>query len=267
MSFVPFFVFLVVKGARMPAGPVSGPSGSANKGFEITHTEALAPCFVIYSTICIEHMSRPLHVKIKIIAALISVILLAGVAAVIFGMPGGMFLSSFYFMVICLGILLLVSGVAARIIQLLAGRGSFLILFSCTTSAASMAFLILYYDPGLTITCPKGYTGAVVLVLTTADRDILTLDSNGIGYITRRTFKRTYRKPRVIDAGGTDISARCVGYNPSTFWANSTYLGGGQKIRSLSFELVPEDQKGQKQYYTIILDEKVDKTKISPDTD
>lgn len=65
------------------------------------------------------------------------------------------------------------------------------------------------------------------------------------------------------------MSSQCVGFNPSTFWAvgkSSVATKEGEEnkkeIKTLSFELVPEDKQGQKQYYSTDLIELVDRTKL-----
>ena len=48
------------------------------------------------------------------------------------------------------------------------------------------------YSPTLKIIVPDGYTGEVNLVLSNVDKNILTLDNNAIGYLTKWTFNKTY---------------------------------------------------------------------------
>ena len=122
-----------------------------------------------------------------------------------------------------------------------------------------------FYPIQLTVTVPKGYQGKISLVLSNVDKDILTVDKNGIGYITKQTFDRNKAKPIVLEKDGTDVSDYCVGFNPSTFWAvgNSSYATEENiEIQFLSFELVPKDKKGEKQYYSAGLMELVEKTKL-----
>lgn len=54
----------------------------------------------------------------------------------------------------------------------------------------------------LTIIVPKGYRGEINLVLSNVEKDILTVDSNGIGYITKRTFDKILQKPTVLETDG-----------------------------------------------------------------
>ena len=56
------------------------------------------------------------------------------------------------------------------------------------------------------------------MVLSNVDKNILTLDSNGIGYISKWTFDKTYMPPTVVDNEGANLNDQRVGFNPSTFW-------------------------------------------------
>jgi len=128
----------------------------------------------------------------------------------------------------------------------------------------------LFYSTKLTITVPKNYQGQVTLILSNVPKDILTVDENGIGYITKQTFEIAHSEPIVLEEDGADVSDQSVGFNPSTFWAvgKSSYAteenssGKELEIQFLSFELVPKDKKGEKQYYSPDLMELLDKTKL-----
>lgn len=128
----------------------------------------------------------------------------------------------------------------------------------------------LFYPTKMTITVPKNYQGQVTLVLSNVNKDILKVDENGIGYITKKTFDAKHSKPIVFDEDGTDVSNQSVGFNPSTFWAigKSSYATEANssskelEVQFLSFELVPKDKKGEKQYYSPNLMELIDKTKL-----
>lgn len=121
----------------------------------------------------------------------------------------------------------------------------------------------------LTITVPKGYYGQITLVLSNVDKDILTVDSNGIGYITKHTFDKTYMKPIVRETDGTYISSKCVGFNPSAFWAKNKFGFANEEgrppnkdIEFLSFEIVPKEKHGRKQYYDPDLVNLIDTSKV-----
>ena len=160
--------------------------------------------------------------------------------------------------------------IIAGIIKAIFKKASFFIAFCFIILISSAIFLSKLYSPTLIIVVPKGYVGEVSLVLANVDHDILSLDSNGIGYITKRTFDRVYTKPVVREKDGLNISDQIVGFNPSTFWAKGSFSNAiseksspiPEKMRFLSFEIVPKDKKGQKQYYSSDLIKLVDKTKL-----
>src|SRR5690606_40331573 len=52
----------------------------------------------------------------------------------------------------------------------------------------------------------------------------------------------------VKQVDGKDLDKNLVGFNPSTFFGTS--IGGGNSIKSLSFEIVPDSLIEQKQYYS-----------------
>ena len=67
-----------------------------------------------------------------------------------------------------------------------------------------------------------------------------------------------------MDENGNDLTEQCVGFNPSTFFGLGTSSSSDKngEIKSLSFEIVPTDKLGEKQYYHTDLTEFVDKEKI-----
>ena len=109
----------------------------------------------------------------------------------------------------------------------------------------------------MTIKVPNGYKGEINLVLSNVKDNILTVDSNGIGYLTEWTFNKTYSRPIVEQLDGKNLDKNLVGFNPSTFFGTS--IGGGNSIKTLSFEIVPDSALGQKQYYSADWTKYVDK--------
>ena len=63
----------------------------------------------------------------------------------------------------------------------------------------------LFYPTKLTITVPKNYQGQITLVLSNVNKDILKVDENGIGYITKQTFEKARSKPIVVETDGTNV--------------------------------------------------------------
>ena len=94
--------------------------------------------------------------------------------------------------------------------------------------------------------------------------NILRLDSNGIGYLNEWTFNKVYSKPIVLDSKGNDLTGQLVGFNPSTFWGlrTTTLFDSNKEIKTKTFDIVPNDKIGEKQYYHINLSEVVDRKKL-----
>jgi len=201
---------------------------------------------------------------LRYIFGLLSIILLVGLIYKLTKLPGGMILPGYFLGGIILIGVLIVSLIVTGIAKLIFKSNSFMTLFAISTSIAFGVFHYYLYSTTLKIVVPKGYTGQVTLVLSNVDKNILTVDSNGIGYITKRTFDKTYTPPTVIDQDGKKMNDLCVGYNPTTFWANGTATSSEypDKIKYLSFEIVPKEKAGQKQYYDISLHKLVDRTKL-----
>jgi hypothetical protein len=159
--------------------------------------------------------------------------------------------------------ILIVCAVVVLIVRIFFKRPPFLFLYSILTS---FCFLVLHYQlysPVLKITVPNNYAGPVALVLSNVKENILTVDTNGIGYITEWTYNHNYKSPIVVEPDGKDVSNRCVGYNPSSFWALTQSSSSKHKgeVLSLSFEIVAPTEKREKQYRTWDVD-MVDTSKI-----
>jgi hypothetical protein len=69
-------------------------------------------------------------------------------------------------------------------------------------------------SPTLKIIVPENYTGQVSLIKSNVTENILTVDSNGIGYLNKWTFNKLYSKPIVVGENGKDLTKQCVGFNP-----------------------------------------------------
>ena len=140
---------------------------------------------------------------------------------------------------------------------------SFLTFLFITTSISLLAFHYQLYSPTLTIIVPNDYKGKVNLILSNVDDNILTVDSNGIGYLNKWTFDKTYTRPNVVQLDRKNLDKNLVGFNPSTFFGSGKICCiDGKQFESLSFEIVPDDKIGQKQYYSKDLTSLVDKKLI-----
>jgi hypothetical protein len=201
---------------------------------------------------------------LKYIFGLISSLLLIGLLYKIIKLPGGLILPGYFMGGMLLIGVLIVCLIITAIIKLFFKRNSFLTLFSIVMTAAFLVSHYYLYSPTLKVVVPKGYTGPVTLVLSNVDGNILTVDSNGIGYINKWTFEKTYSPPLVVDIEGKSLNGQCVGFNPSTFWAKgySTSTDHPDRVHYLSFEIVPEHKAGQKQYYSKEVTRLVDTTKL-----
>src|SRR5690554_1465583 len=176
------------------------------------------------------------HNREKIIFGLLSLGLLTTLLFKLKNVSGGMILSGLFLGGMCIiGIII--------VCLILSG-----LLLYITTSISFLIFHYQLYSPTLTIIVPNGYKGEVNLVLSNVDESILKVDSNGIGYLTEWTFNKTYSRPIVKQVDGKDLDKNLIGFNPSSFFA--TTLGGGNAIKSLSFEIVPDSLVEHKQYYS-----------------
>jgi hypothetical protein len=201
---------------------------------------------------------------LKITFGLISLLLLATLVYKLTAIPGGMILPGWFLGGMLLVGVIIVGLVLTGLLKLLFKKTSFLALFFIVSTAAFSFLHYYFYSPKLKITIPNGYCGQISLVKSNASNNVLTVDSNGIGYLTKWTFDKLYLKPTVIQQDGKNIDKNLVGFNPSTFFGiRKSCCIEGQEIESLSFEIVPDSVIGQKQYYSKSLLNLVDKKLIA----
>jgi len=202
--------------------------------------------------------------RLKYFFGLTSSILFIGLIYKIIKLPGGLILPGYF-----MGGILLIGVITACIIVtavllLFFKRSDMSTLFAIVTTIAFLFTHYYLYSPTLKIIVPKGYTGPVTLIRSNVDENILTVDSNGIGYITNWTFKKTYSTPAVFDNEGKRLDNLCVGFNHSTFWgkgyAESTAFT--YRIDYLSFEIMPDNKDKQKKYYSVDITKLADKSKL-----
>lgn len=163
------------------------------------------------------------HKSLKLTIGSVALILLVVLVVQLIKAPTDM-LSSSYMAGILIIALLIGSLMIAGIIKLIFKKTSFFIVLCSVVSISSLVFIFKLFSPTLTIIVPKGYKGQISLVLSNVDENILTVDSNGIGYVDKQTFDKVYTKPIVLDADGADISSQCVGFSPSVFGAEEHLL-------------------------------------------
>jgi hypothetical protein len=204
--------------------------------------------------------------NLKIIFGIVSALLLITLIIKLTTVPGGLILSGLFLGGMFIGGILIACLLAALLLKLLVKKISLSTLYFILISIGFLGYHYQLYSPRLKIIVPDNYTGQVNLVLSNVDHNILTVDSNGIGYVTKWTFNKTWAEPEVFTKSGKRINNQCVGFNPSTFWGLSKFCCvDGKVIRSLSFEVVPEDKIGQKQYYSRGLAGLVDAKKLFGD--
>lgn len=204
--------------------------------------------------------------NLKIIFGIVSALLLITLIIKLTTVPGGLILSGLFLGGMFIVGILIACLLIALLVKLFVKKYSFLTLYFILVSIGFLAYHYQLYSPTLKIIVPDNYTGEVSLVLSNVDHNILTVDSNGVGYVTKWTFNKTWAEPEVFTKSGKKINNRCVGFNPSTFWGLSKFCCvDGKVIKSLSFEIVPEDKIGQKQYYSRGLAGLVDTKKLYSD--
>jgi hypothetical protein len=131
-----------------------------------------------------------------------------------------------------------------------------------TTSICFSAFHYQLYSPTLKIVVPNGYRGEINLFLSNVDENILTVDRNGVGYLTEGAFDRTYLRPIVKQVDGTNLDEYLIGFNPSTFFGKrKSCCVGKREIQSLSFKIGTKPHLEDEYFESKSLTELVDTNK------
>ena len=197
--------------------------------------------------------------NVKKILVTLSIVLLLIYLYQLTHLPGGFFFSSLFYAIIISIFITFCIALFTSISKFIFKKQDFVIRLS------SVAIIILsitineLYSPTLKIIVPKNYSGEVNLTLSNLDHNELNIDENGIGYITKWTFEKTYTKPKVYDTDGNDLSHLLLSYDNNKFWGQS--VGTGNTIRSLNFEIAKDAQQKEKTYISRWL-EKVDLNKV-----
>lgn len=176
--------------------------------------------------------------KLKIIFGLLSVGLLTTLLFKLTTVPGGMILSGLFLGGMCIVGIIIGCLILSGLLKLIFKKTPYLTLIFITTSISFLAFHYQLYSPTLTIIVPNGYKGEINLVLSNVDDNILTVDSNGIGYLTEWTFNKTYSRPIVKQVDGKNLNEYLIGFNSSTFFGKGkTCCVEKREIQSLSFKI------------------------------
>ncbi len=202
--------------------------------------------------------------NLKIATGIISLGLLVTLIYKLTDVPGGMFLSGLLLGGMWIVIILVVVLLLTWLTRLIFKKVSFWTIYFTLTAIAFAFFHFQIYSPTLKIVVPENFTGQVSLIKSNVTENILTVDSNGIGYLNEWTFNHSYLKPTVVDDNGKNLEGQLVGFNNSSFFGlgTATTLENQIEIKSKSFEIVPEDKTDEKQYYHTNLSKLVDKEKI-----
>ncbi len=182
--------------------------------------------------------------KLKIIFGISSFGLLITLLFKLKDVPGGIILPGLFIGGIMIIGIILGCLILSGVLKLIFKKASYLTILLITTSISFIAFHYQLYSPTLTIKVPNGYRGQVTLVLSNVKDNILTVDSNGIGYLNEWTFNKTYTRPIVEQLDGKNLDKNLVGFNPSTFFAKGfSREGSSISRRFLSFTIAPDNHK------------------------
>jgi hypothetical protein len=154
----------------------------------------------------------------NILTGILSVGLLTTLIIRLTTVPGGMILSGPALGTMWILLILLTCLILTIILRRFLKTYSFLTIFFFMTALGFSYFHYKLYSPTLTIIVPANYSGEVDLVLADIEENILTVDTNGIGYINQWTFDKTYTRPIVKDENGNNLDSLLFGFNPTSFW-------------------------------------------------
>jgi len=183
--------------------------------------------------------------KLKLTFGIISILLLITLLLKLTEVPGGMILSGLFLGGMLIVGILLGSMVLSQLLQIVFRKNSFFTIYAIVISLAFVTFHYRLYSPTLEIVVPNGYHGEVKFIYSEKRGDVLTIDSNGIGYLGDWTFSHTYTKPIVKQANGKDLKKNLKGYNGSSFWSRSTLHSSDRTIvESKKFTILPDSLIG-----------------------
>jgi hypothetical protein len=201
--------------------------------------------------------------SLKIIFGIVSALLLISLFIKLKTVPGGLILSGIFLGGMFIVAILIACLLIAFLLRLFIKKYSFLTLYLILTSISFITYHYQLYSPILKVIVPDGYVGEVNLVQSNVDENILTLDSNGIGYLNKWTFNKLYSRPEVYTTSGKNINNLCVGFNPSAFFGVSKFCCvDGKVIRSKSFDITPDSINQVKPFYSKGFSQFVDTQKL-----
>jgi hypothetical protein len=198
----------------------------------------------------------------NILTGILSIGLLTTLLFRLTNVPGGMFLSALALGTMWIIIIVLVCLILTAILKRIFKTLSFLTILFLTTTIGFTYFHYELYSPTLTIVVPTNYSGEVDLVLSNVTDNILSLDTNGIGYIDQWTFDKTYTRPIVIDQDGNNLDSLLVGFNPSSFWSvGKSCCIDNQEVQTKGFKIIRNGKEVFKfRSLTDLINRKITKT-------
>lgn len=201
--------------------------------------------------------------KLEITFGILAIALLISLLIKLKNIPGGMILSGFFLGVMLLTGIMIGCLILSSILKYVFEKRSFQTFFSVTMTISLLLFHYRLYSPTLTIIVPNGFNGEINLVLSNVEENILTLDSNGIGYLNQWTFDKTYSRPIVKQVDGKNLEQNLVGFNSSSFFGKGTACCvTGKNIRTMSFKVTPAHKTRQEQFNVNDFLPFVDKKKV-----
>jgi len=199
----------------------------------------------------------------NILTGILSVGLLTTLVIRLTNVPGGMFLSGLALGTMWIIIIVLACLILTAILNRIFKKQSFLTILFLTTTIGFTYFHFKLYSPTLTIIVPTNYSGEVDLVLANVSDNILTLDTNGIGYIDQWTFDKTYTRPIVIDQDGNNLDSLLVGFNPTSFWSKGkSCCIDNQEIYTKGFKIKRNEKEDVFKFRSLVdlIDRRITKT-------
>lgn len=176
--------------------------------------------------------------KVKKTLVIISLLLLMIFIHQLTQLPGGFFFSSLFYSIIITIFITICITLFTFLSKYLFKKQEVLIRLSFISIIVLSITIYKLYSPTLKIIVPKNYSGEVNLILSNLDHNELYIDEDGIGYITKWTFEKTYTKPNVYDTEENDLSVFLLSYDNNKFWGKS--IGSGNTIKSLNFEIAKD---------------------------
>lgn len=119
-------------------------------------------------------------------------------------------------------------GLLAATLNLILKKYTFQKLFVVVNSIIIIGLHIYIYLPPLEIIIPDNYNGEVSLIVHPENEENLTVNQDGIGYITQSIFNGTRgdKKPNVFFQNGEQVDPnRIIGYDSLFFYGNENLDG------------------------------------------